>query len=300
MDASGMILTAPAGARAGGMGDAFTAGEDYIYAPYFNPAGLSTLKQTGFAMSYRSLFEGNMFATAGTGLVLNRNSFGMNIGWFDAGTFEMVSDDGTVSDHSVRIENDILLMLSYSRTLNNEISLGVNIKYFQSTLAEQASANTFAGDAGLLWRFPDERFNFALVVQNFGGKIKYNSQESSLPLNIKTGISYVLVEGWDLWLERIPPAVESITLLMDIVKYLIEPYPDNFSEDMELNLGVEVKFSSPLFIRGGYKFKPVSNNITLGAGFKFSIGAVSLMADYGFAWGGILGNSNIVSLSAMF
>src|SRR5436309_12092753 len=48
----------PTGARAAGMGDAFAATADDVYATYYNPAGLVQLHRSEFTAYYSRLYSG--------------------------------------------------------------------------------------------------------------------------------------------------------------------------------------------------------------------------------------------------
>ncbi|MBN1899551.1 MAG: PorV/PorQ family protein, partial [Spirochaetes bacterium] len=215
MDSTFWILTAPVGARTKGMGDSFVAGKAYIYAPYINPSGLAFMTNRQFSLSYQSFLLGCMYANAGMVLPEGNNIFGIHLGWFDAGKFDILADDNSITESSVSIQNDWIIFLSYARTLGWDISMGVNVKYFNSRMAQQATISGWAGDVGLLWDFPDEKVTLGVVIQNMGKNLKYPGEENTLPLNLKFGISTVLVEDWDLWVEDLPPDVESITLYGD-------------------------------------------------------------------------------------
>src|SRR5688572_4054370 len=48
----------PTGARAAGLGNAFTAVSDDVYATYYNPAGLVQLHRSEFTAFYSQLYSG--------------------------------------------------------------------------------------------------------------------------------------------------------------------------------------------------------------------------------------------------
>lgn len=301
IDASQYTLSIPVGARAKGMGDTGITAKDYVYSPFWNPAGLGTVTATRYSLSYQSLWEDTMIASAGIGMPFNQHALGLYTAWFNAGEFELLSANGDTLDSSRTIQQDILIMLSYAYKIGSGLSAGINGKYLNSTLAEESKGTCFAGDVGLLWDFPDDKIIIGCSLQNIGKGIVYENQENPLPLSLKIGLTYFLVQEWDAIEDTIPSYVDSVALYIDTDKLLVKPYSKDVLEGINYNFGLEIDFTLPFFIRAGYKIQPEFNSYTLGGGVLFSIKAKQRMQlDYGFAYNGVFNNQHVISLESQF
>ena len=175
-----------AGARAPGMGNAFTAVADDAYAVFYNPAGLSQLASPEFSASYSRLFMGLtdnsnlglsnlVYATPLKGGAWGRFGFG----WQRFSLVDLYSEQTLIFSYS----GSPLLRRSEIGTLD----WGVNLKYLSRSfttppeaynaksdglaftglpdpvLSGANSMNTLDADAGLLLR-ATQRLSFGLMV----------------------------------------------------------------------------------------------------------------------------------------
>src|SRR4029077_8166750 len=70
--------------------------------------------------------------------------------------------------------------LSYGRSLNEKLSLGVTGKLIQGKLAD-VSASAYAADLGAMYRF-DRNLTLAASLTNLGSKLKFLSEGDALPM----------------------------------------------------------------------------------------------------------------------
>ena len=97
-----------------------------------------------------------------------------------------------------------------------------------------ASKTAYACDLGTQYRL-SEPINLGLSVKNLGTKIKYLSEEESLPLVIQLGGSYTKV--FDNY---------SLLLLDDLAYYVNE-------EEYLYMIGAELNYQKKYFLRAGYQ-----------------------------------------------
>lgn len=203
-----------AGARAPGMGNAFTAVADDVYTIYYNPAGLSDLKNPEFSASYSKLYPGlSDDSNLGISQIvharpLKEGRWGtMGIGWQRFSLNQLYSENS--------------FTLSYGRQamkLQNTQSLqwGLNLKYlnhaFNPTgeasnakttgfnyvfngqpdpvLSGKNSKGVIDGDLGLLWR-THRHYSLGLMATHLTSpNISFAGDQDKLPLGMKLGFGY--------------------------------------------------------------------------------------------------------------
>lgn len=291
--ATAQFLRIGAGARALGMGDAYSAIAEGPTAIYWNPAGLghqtspevaySHVEMIGFIhheyLAYTHPIE-LLRGTIGTAITLYNEdqidritNTNKQVGTFknhsevfalSYGTSFNIGEDWGMSDRSYfndlwRVSGAEMPLQPEEDVWNGNLALGVSLKTVRSTLNDR-SANAFAADGGALFRhqyLPNLTLSFAF--RNVGTKMKFIQESESLPTEVAFGASFN--QQWGR--QRLLPAAE-ITL-----PYFGLP---------TLNLGTEysfpVGFDSIAAIRAGYKslqaheLNPIAG-LTGGVGFAY-------------------------------
>ncbi len=263
------------GARAMGMGEAYTAEASSVDSLYWNPAGLINTWRPTLLVSYKPIVEDT--AQSQAALALRHKNIGFGAGYngvsyksidaYDDGGNELESYDA--ADHSGVVGVAIG---------SQKISAGLVVKFIQSKIADE-SASAIAADAGILMESPLSPSIFhALVVKNLGGGIKFYEQEDALPLSATLGNSLKFKNRYTLTLDAIWRSKDKAAGAA----------------------GLEYSFSgdrfSGLALRGGYNTGRNEidgmSGLSFGAGFGFGPAAI----DYAWVPYGELGNSHAVSL----
>ncbi|MBI4655947.1 MAG: type IX secretion system membrane protein PorP/SprF [Elusimicrobia bacterium] len=201
-----------AGARAPGMGNAFAAIADDVYAIYYNPAGLALISRQELATSYTrhlmGLSDGSNLGTSFIGFVhpLKEGQGGVGISW------QQFNLDGSLYQEQA-------LAISYGNILLKDLWLGdlyagVNLKNLRRSFGKTAEAdNALSGlmatgqadpvltgkrsvntpdvDIGFLYRM-QKHYSAGLSVMHLTQPdMSFSSADSdALPLNIKFGLNY--------------------------------------------------------------------------------------------------------------
>lgn len=85
--------------------------------------------------------------------------------------------------------SETALTLGGARVLTDRVSLGINLRFAFSTLAEFKS-NALAADAGLMYADTARRFVAALVLRNAGAQLAtYAGKKEYLPFDLQVGFS---------------------------------------------------------------------------------------------------------------
>jgi long-subunit fatty acid transport protein len=277
---SAQFLKMGAGARAAGMGDAFTAIDNDATAAYWNPAGLASMESAQISVSHNSALVDTQYQTINAAIPVAKNVMAASIYRMDHGSIEgyNVDNEKTGSFDA----GSLAVGLTLSRKLSDNLLVGVSGKYVSESI-ESESAATFAGDVGVILKERlFNRFNFGFSMQNLGGKMTFVQEAESLPRTLRAGASTTFLAG-------------KLLMSADIVK------PND--RGASLHMGAEYKVNSLLNLRGGYQTVTGQEfdvdgltNVTGGLGLNLN----QLTFDYAFVPFGELGSMHRVSLLFRF
>lgn len=273
---SASFLKIGIGGRPLGMGGAYTALADDASSLYWNPAGLSLLKEPELLVFYSNLsndiHQGFLAYAQPLG---PKNGLGLSLNYLllDGGEKRSgfsLEPEGTVE------ASDLAITFGYSQRIFSNISLGASCKMIQERL-EEDNAQAFAFDLGLLYH--PGRFSFGASLNNFGSRLG----ESRLPEEVKAGIAYRLLKN------RLTLGV-SLGASLDTL------------ETARTHLGAEYFLFDKLALRGGFEVNKYRGNLgkdtglTLGLGINFG----NFGLDCAFLPYGEIGNTYRMSLVTKF
>jgi hypothetical protein len=190
--ASVQVLKLGAGARAAGMGSAFAAAADDASAVYWNPGALPAVGKRSLSLMHNIMFGDIYYDWAGYVRPAGSGAFGVGIQRLSYGN--VTSADETGLEEGSFSPSETVGTFAYGVSLGG-FGLGAGLKYISAAIKHSAQA--FAADAGVKYAASrGEGFEFALVAQNMGSRIKYLSESDPLPLNFKFGTAYRPGGGW--------------------------------------------------------------------------------------------------------
>ncbi len=284
-------LRIPVGSRGTAMGGSVIANSSGLDAIYWNPAGVSSIEGTEVMWSNRKYIADidiNYFAAAhrfGDFGVLGINAKMLSVPDEMVRTIDFPEGTGQTFSSSFGVVG-----LTFSRTLTDRVSLGVNGSVVYEKIAEQ-TAMGLAFDIGFNYNPGWQNMTFGAVIKNLGPKMRYDGpgfdqsthtgdDPNSLPHNTRTQSaayeipSYVqLGAAWNIYQQERNSVNLSGTF-----------QSNNFSQD-EWHAGAEYSLDKKLFLRGGYvasKQREYLYGPSLGAGLKFRLGDSQWQFDY--AW----------------
>lgn len=235
------------GARAEGMGGAFTAIADDAYATYWNPAGLAQITRQELAINHVQFIENINSQYLSYVVPLNKvgGSLGFSGTYANFGTIDRRDATGAVDGGDNKV-NAYEGAMSWGQAFGENFALGGSLKAFSQNLAGE-KASGVAADIGLLYYIVDDRLALGVTGSNLGPKIKVGTVEEDLPLTFRGGLAF----------HAIP---KQLTFAVDLEK--------EKSTDAILHGGVEYTYQGRFIIRGGYQdTKDAGGGLSAGAGF---------------------------------
>jgi tetratricopeptide (TPR) repeat protein len=277
------------GARAMGLGNAFTALADDPTAVYWNPAGLEFVYQQSATFFHMSLFEGVSYDFLGYAYpTVEYGSFGLGIGRIGVGDIPQRDESGVLLPGGFSFA-EYQIYLSYAKRLPYNITPGLTIRFARRGWSGiQGAADLvdtgIGADIGVMYK-PEwfgsmwyQDWSFGLNIHNFlSPRINEGLDSDVLPLTIRLGLFKKIrfVGG------------ESFDALIDF----------DYSErrDLRLHIGTAYQYRDLGEVRLGYQ----SSGITFGAGVVYNM----FRLDYAFGsseYSDVFPASHRISLTVEF
>jgi hypothetical protein len=237
------------GAKAVGMGEAFTAQSGEVTSSWWNPAGLSGIKEIQVSFTHNQWFQDITVEHFASALNFGKNTLGLSL------TMGKVPDiqkrEGPSAEPIALFDaHDLDFSLCFARTIKKGIAVGLSAKWLYEKI-DIYSASGWGFDLGGIYS-PKENLKFGLVILNLGQEIKFEKEKFSLPTLYKMGVTYL---------------VEKKNINSDFVFGfdLVKPRDD----EVQVHLGGEVSLYQALKMRLGYQSGSDEKDFSFGLGTKF-------------------------------
>lgn len=255
------------GARSGALGHAMSSIVDDASAAYWNPARLTGLIRPQILLNHNDWLLDDTYEYAAFALPAFKGGLAASVMLTNIDGIEQRSSTPTAEPLGTVEANDLMFALSYGRTLQPGLSLGLTAKYLYQKIYV-ASATGYAIDIGLAYQF--EKIVASGVVQNLGTMNALSDEKASLPATVRIGLSYELLTN-SSW---------AVVAAVDFVK--IKDF------DERINSGAEFILNRRFALRAGYQAGADNRNISGGFGLTFSryhldYAFIPLQADFGSA-----------------
>jgi hypothetical protein len=279
------FLTLAAGARAVGMGEAFSAQSAEVVSPFWNPAALFGVQRPKVSFNHTQWFQDITAEFVSSAVRSGDNVFGLSLSLGQ--TPDIERREGPTAEPLALVDaHDFVLSFSYARDLGDKYGIGLSAKWIYEKI-DISSASGLGFDLGGIFSpfvGTDKPFlknlTFGAAVLNLGSKIKFKKESYSLPAQYKAGLSYSF-QREELQSE--------FTFGADLVK----PRDD----DMKTHLGAEYGLYRNFKLRLGYQLGYHDKGLSFGMGVKFKKYAI----DYAFVpYKSDLGDVHCVSLDVGF
>lgn len=290
---SAPFLKIGAGARAVALGGNFTAIANDVTALYWNPAGITKLKNINFSATHTQWFADIKHNAVMFALPVDENSaFGIEILHLTSGDIEQTTIDEQEGNGIYYDATDFSLGFAYARILTSRFSIAVKGKYITQSIYNEESS-TFAVDFGTIYKTDFKGLTIGMNLANFGGNMQmvgndlYRSEE-----DVITGQEYesqLKTESWPL------PIIFRVGIAMDIVGNIESIFPDEYhrltiaidgnhpnDNNETLGAGVEYVWDDLLALRMGYKGNHDSESFSFGGGLNLIISGLHFNFDYAY------------------
>ena len=222
-------------------------------SPLYNPAAVP-FRGSDVAFSYQGWAPGGIKSTNLNlmGGIRIGKRIGLNvIGAYQNGQEYTLTDVNGKKSGSFA-PSDLLVGAGFGFAITDFLSIGVNVKYAQSTIAAGASYNTVAGDAFVL--FTMKGFYATAGVASLGMPVKSGETSYGLPTSGKLGLGYNAKFG-----------TSGLLVAADADVF--------FTGGLGAALGVQYDWSDIVFVRGGFHLgtgkSPLPTYASVGLGGKF-------------------------------
>lgn len=276
------FLKIPIGAKAVGLGSAFTAVSNDVTAIYWNPGGLARLSRREVGFMHTELYGEARLDFLGYVHPTKTGNFGIGATYLTQKKLEGRDSEGRKTGDFAA--SDLALALSYSRKFGRT-GVGANLKFVRQRIAE-ASASGLAIDLGASYRAAP-RLQLGFTLLHLGPSMRFQSEGFQLPLTAALGAGY---------------AVGRHLLVSADLKHRVS------DRKMSLSVGMELQAIQGFFLRAGYLAASeqagaqgsggLGGLSRLGAGFGLRLS--DFLIDYSFVPMGEIGDAQRLSLGMRF
>ncbi|UCH09912.1 MAG: PorV/PorQ family protein [Fidelibacterota bacterium] len=303
------FLDIDVGARAVGMGSAFTCIDNDVNSLFWNPAGVASIQGGVISLSNcQWIADINQYAFAaalGTGRL---GTFGISLLVMDNGEIENTIPNRPFSDHPEDYDShpegyqlagtysvqQWAAGLAYARRITDKFSVGGQLKYcyedfgeydivmptyddttgkwigFETKEGVEDREGVIALDFGTLYYFGFKDLRIAMSLRNFSQGVTYAFETFNLPITYKVAIAMNLLSVF--------PRMENHNLQITCVT--VSPHDGG----ERVHLGCEYTFRNLLALRGGYRANTDIGALSAGFGLTPSaFGGLNLHFDYAYS-----------------
>jgi hypothetical protein len=278
------------GSRASGLAGSFTAMLDDPTLIFYNPAGLTTIKNSYAVFGYlKYLLDINLGYAAYTQQYKNLGYIGAGLIYINYGNFKRMDKFGNQIGTFSAME--LAGILGYANQDDN-LKYGVNLKLIYSSIAGARSA-AIAVDIGTMYMITSQNLNIAITLSNIGVQLKrYAYTGESLPFEVRFAVSKQL---------------EHLPLRLNINFNKLNEQTSKIAERFKnFVVGGEFTITDNLKLRFGYdneKRRELKINPSVDlTGFSFGLGLK--ISDYRFDYSltslGRIGSLHQISITFLF
>jgi hypothetical protein len=266
--------------RAAALAGSYVSNTDDPNVIFYNPAGISSLKEKPISFSYfKHLLDINSASLAYSQEFEGIGRFGAGIQYINYGSFK----ETTITGDEIGEFNasEIAFLVGYSGAISSNLMYGANVKFIYSGIQDYNSTG-LAVDLGLQYILKENGWSFGLSVKNAGAQVSnFTDVTEDLPLDVSFGVSKTL-----------PNSPFEFYLALDKLNEEVDNFSDRFQN---IKAGTEVKLSKVVHLRFGYdneRRKELKVGSTAGlAGFNLGLGINTrgYKIDYSFSSLGSIG-----------
>jgi len=235
------------GAKAAGMGGAYTAVSNGANSTFWNPAGLTNIKNSEVILGYFSWYQDIKMNHVSYAHTMNeKTTLAASINYLGYGHIDGRDINGVTTGEISAY--DFAGGISMGYRIQPDLSLGITAKFINQHL-DDLNGSTFAFDLG--GRYKVGKFNLAAVITTLGPKMQFDNVEENIPSSFRMGVS-------------VSPFNENLMTAIEFEKRI---HGGNV-----IRHGLEYVYAEQYSVRGGYNYYPESDDRSFGKGFSVGAG----------------------------
>ncbi|NUN70811.1 MAG: PorV/PorQ family protein [Bacteroidetes bacterium] len=308
---SGMqFLKIGVGARAMGMGGAFSSTIGDAAALAWNPAGIGTISNIALSVQHTPWIAGVDHNFAGIVLpVTPEFNLGLHVINLSSGNIDITTIDDPLGTGEQYTVSDVAVGLTSSVRLTSQLTFATTVKYIQETIYDLVSGGV-AIDAGMSYATGYRSLHVGFAISNLGFeqhftgrqlevryvpsaaseppvKAELQSAQFTLPLQFRASGAFDLLTMFDE-----PSPQHSIRCAVEFIQH------SDIRE--QLVLGAEYQWEQALSLRSGYIVNSDELSWSSGLGYAFALSGVECSLDYAVNDLGRFGLGQRFGVSFMF
>lgn len=240
------------GARAIGMGDAYTAVAGDASSVYWNPAGIMNVESVDVTLMHSEWFQDIRYEYAGG--VRSYGDYAVGVGVVGLYMDDLERRDGPTAEPIGHFGVfDFAITGTYARRLTDNLNVGGSVKYLSEKI-DDVTATGFAVDLGGRYDVPNfEGLSAGIAVLNLGPQMKFIDDGFDLPVMYKLGAA-------------LDVPFEALNGDVVIAADAVMPA----GGDTKVHFGLEYEFADMIALRFGYRSGWDNHNVSMGLGVKVS------------------------------
>lgn len=184
------FLTIPVGARAIGMGGAYSAVADDISAMWWNPAGLGFLESTELMVTVvdYTLDLTYSYLAGAVPIADGVITVGGFMGYLDIPDEEITTITAPEGTGNYYNAFDVQVGGSFAINLSDRFTAGLNVKYIHQDFFQDISGDAVGFDAGAIYHteLADREIRFSFATQNLGTNITMRGEKLRISIPPET------------------------------------------------------------------------------------------------------------------
>lgn len=289
-----VFLRIPVGARASALGSAVSSIAEDESVLYWNPGGLSRLKDKQFLFDYSDWLPGLYFGYAGASIPMGlKGTLGLQATYLTTDEMDITTPAAPMGTGQTYTASSNAIGVSYANSLTDKFSIGGTMKLVQERIYN-SNATGLVFDVGTLFDTPFWGIRLGVSVANVGTKFQMGGEDLNTRVDIapdQEGNNQSIVG--ELKTDRFdPPTILRIGISDDLIKsnrmrltWMVDGVSPN-DDAASVNLGLETGFYNDMFhFRAGYNdlfLEESIRGLTFGAGFKVNSRYSNIQVDYGY------------------
>lgn len=280
--------------RSVALGKTFVSNSKDIGSIFENSLGLCEIDASQVSFLYNKSFADVGFGYLAFAYPFRKISIGIGILNMQTDTFESViifenpqTNETSIERGFIKGQNDWIYAIALGLNLF-KLDIGLNMKYYNSTLVEKYTAKGFLFCFGT--RLNVGNFNFGFSLNNLGGESSYYEEKFKLPLSMQCGLTYgtkkdKIFHNFNVSIEYEKQIYEKGNIL-------------HLGAEWILPLGWSYPFDE-ISIRAGYftnLLKNTNNRFSMGVGIEWA----NFVIGYAFIPNSKLGISHFISVTYKF